>query len=367
MFIKSIELENFRNYVNQKIVFSRETNIIYGNNAQGKTNILEGISMFSAGKSFKRAADRDLIKFSEERARVFIEFESNGTEKNAEIIINRGKAKFIKLCGTNLYKTSDLLGKFKCVVFSPEEMALISGAPELRRSFADLYLSSEKPLYYDRLKRYYKILKQKNNLLKKFADSSKDTLDIWNEELAGAGAKIMMYRKKLTENINPYAEKYFDEITNGGEKFEMRYQPSVQSDDFTEENLKNLLYDTMTKKLQTEMQLGAAVVGIHRDDFNFFINGQNTKQFCSQGQQRTSVIALKMAQAEILKEKSGEYPVFLLDDIMSELDMQRRTYISDKIKDKQVIITCTDKYKSVGAKYFYVENGTVTEKISDGE
>lgn len=362
MFIKTLEINNFRNYANQKINFSRETNIIYGKNAQGKTNIIEAISLFSSGKSFRRANDRDMIKDGGEKSKINIEFDICGVPKDAEIIINRDRQKFIKLCGAQLRRTSELLGQFKCVIFSPEEMSLITGAPELRRNFTDLVISSEKPVYYSILKRYYKILKQKNALLKKNDASVEKTLSVWNESLAAAGAKIMKYRKEFTELINPYVAEIFEEITEGNEKIRIDYTPSAVTEEFEEEKLFETLLSSMNKKMQTEILLKAAVTGIHRDDYAFFINGKNAKNFSSQGQQRTAIISLKMAQAEIIKENCGEYPVFLLDDVMSELDFERRNYLAEKIKDKQVIITCTDKYKAKGSKYFYVKNGTVSEE-----
>ena len=362
MFIKSLEINNFRNYVNQKLCFSRETNIIYGKNAQGKTNIIEAVSLFSSGKSFRRANDRDMIKEGEANSKINIEFDICGISKTAEIIISRDRQKYIKLCGVPLRKTSELLGQFKSVIFSPEEMSLITGAPELRRNFMDLVISSERPVYYNILKRYYKILKQKNTLLKKKDESMEKTLSVWNESLAAAGAEIMIYRKEFTELINPYVNDTFTEISDGKENINISYIPSAAAEDFSKEKLFSTLLSLMNKKMQTEIMLGAAVVGIHRDDYAFFINGKNAKNFSSQGQQRTAVISLKMAQAEIIKEHCGEYPVFLLDDVMSELDSIRRSYLSEKIRDKQVIITCTDKNKSEGAKYFYVENGFVSEE-----
>ena len=361
MYIKSVELSNFRNYEKEKITYSKKTNILYGKNAQGKTNVLEAVSLFASGKSHRRAADKDLIKLGEDTAKIRIEFESEGCEKDAEIIISKGKKKFIKLCGANLRRTSELLGVFGCVVFSPEELSLINGAPELRRNFTDLFLSSYKPLYYSNLKRYNKILKQKNNLLKKADEKTSETLDIWNEEMASAGAKITAYRKKFIKELNPAADKAFYEITNGKEKIEIKYVPSVPCESEDTDEIKNALLSAMNKKKEAEMFLGTSVAGIHRDDFSFFINGENAKIYASQGQQRTAVIALKIAQSEIIKEKNGEYPIFLLDDVMSELDFERRIYLAEKIMDKQVIITCTDKYKAENAKYFKVENGKVTE------
>jgi len=361
MYIKELEITDFRNYEKGKIKFSEGTNIIYGKNAQGKTNILEAASIFSAGKSYRRVPDKNLIKYEKERADISVIFEVNGIEKSAEIKIEKNR-KFISLCGCNLKKTSEILGTFKTVIFSPEEMMLISGAPEIRRNYIDMFLSSEKPVYYSILKKYYKILKQKNNLLKLQNTDIKDTLYVWNEEMAENAAKIMVYRKNLIDEIIPFTEKVFNEMTKGKEKFSIKYVPSVQSGIYDEDVLKDKIIEAMNKKLKAEEIMGTSIIGIHRDDIEFFINGKSAKSFASQGQQRTAIIALKIAQAELIYEKSGEYPIFLFDDVMSELDSERRSYITEKIKGKQVIITCTDRYEAENAKYFYVENGNILEE-----
>lgn len=362
MFVKELEVINYRNYKKQKVNFCNGTNIIYGKNAQGKTNILEAISLFSSGKSYRRVPDKNLINLNEYFAKISVLFESSGCEKNAEILINKNK-KFIRLCGNNLRKTSEILGVFKTVLFSPEELSLISGAPELRRNFVDMLLSSEKPLYYGYLKKYYKILKQKNNLLKQSSENIHKTISVWNEELSLAGSKIMCERKKLIEEIIPVANSVFKEMTGEKETFFIKYVPNVVTESFDEGSLKEKFLLSLNKKLESEIIMGSSLVGIHRDDYEFYINDKNAKFFSSQGQQRTAVIALKMAQAEMIYEKSGEYPVFLFDDIMSELDEERRKYISEKISGRQVIITCTEKYSADGIKkYFYVEEGNVTEE-----
>ena len=212
MFVKKLEVINYRNYEKETVEFCSGTNILYGKNAQGKTNILEAVSLFSSGKSYRRVPDRNLINLNSDFAKISVEFCSFGCEKDAEILINKNK-KFIKLCGNNLRKTSEILGVFKTVLFSPEELSLISGAPELRRNFTDMLLSSEKPLYYGFLKKYYKILKQKNNLLKQSSENISKTLSVWNEELSGVAAKIMCYRNNLIKEIIPLANKVFGEMT----------------------------------------------------------------------------------------------------------------------------------------------------------
>lgn len=362
MFVKKLEVVNYRNYEKETVEFCNGTNILYGKNAQGKTNILEAVSLFSSGKSYRRVPDRNLINLNSDFAKISVEFCSFGSEKDAEIFINKNK-KFIKLCGNNLRKTSEILGVFKTVLFSPEELSLISGAPELRRNFTDMLLSSEKPLYYGYLKKYYKILKQKNNLLKQSNENINKTLSVWNKEMADVAAKIMCYRNNLIKEIIPLANKVFGEMTGKKESFFIKYVPNVTNEQFEEEILREKILFSLNKKMEAEIFMGSSLVGIHRDDYEFYINEKNAKYFSSQGQQRTAIIALKMAQAEMVYEQSGEYPIFLFDDIMSELDSERREYISEKISKRQVIITCTDKYSAEGEKkYFYVEGGHVTEE-----
>lgn len=362
MFIESLEIKNFRNYDSQKVLFSRETNVIYGNNAQGKTNLLEALALFSSGKSYRRAPDKDLISYGEDFTKIFVKFDVSGVKKEAEIFITKNKTKFIKLCGVSLRKTSELLGSFKCVMFSPLELMLINGAPEMRRNFVDMVLCSLKPIYYDSLKKYYKILKQKNNLLKSKNKNILETLPVWNESLSEVGSEIMTYRSEFIDNINPESQKAYSEITKGKENLFIRYAPSINCENFDKKALKEKLFEVMTKKMQTEIYQGVSSVGIHRDDFEFYINEKNAKSFASQGQQRSAIIALKQAEAKLIYEKTGEQPVLLLDDVMSELDDTRRKYILNNINERQVIITCTDKtIANNGTKYFYVENGEVME------
>ena len=362
MYIKSLEMTNFRNYANQKIMFSRETNIFFGNNAQGKTNILEAISMFSSGKSYRRVSDRNLIKYDCDFARIKIEFNAFGLDKTAEIIISKSRNKLIRLNGVNLSKTSELLGAFNCVVFSPEEMFLINGAPELRRNFLDLFLSSQKPLYYSVLKNYFRALKQKNNLLKNMDEKNSETLDIWNEKLAENGAKIMIYRREIIDILNREADKAYRKIAKDKEGLKIVYKPCIVEEKRDTEKLKAAILENFERKKQAEILCKTSLIGIHRDDMEFFIDEKNARNFASQGQQRTAVIALKIAQSEIIKSQCGEYPIFLFDDIMSELDSVRRGFLANEIKDSQVIITSTDKYETKkDEKYFYVSEGTVRE------
>ncbi len=362
MFIEKLRVINFRNYICQEVVFSRETNVIYGNNAQGKTNLLEALALFSSGKSYRRSSDKDLIRYGEDYTRVIVEFDVSGVKKDAEIFITSGKSKYIKLCGVNLRKTSELLGAFRCVVFSPDELLLINGAPEIRRNFTDLVLSSLKPLYYDNLKKYYKILKQKNNLLKSNSESIMDTLPVWNEKLSAVGTEIMCYRNEFIDAINPLIKNAYGEISEGKENLCIKYAPSVNCVLSDKKTIKEKLFEIMDKKMQSEIYQGVSSVGIHRDDFEFYINDKNAKSFASQGQQRSAIIALKEAEARLIFDKTGEQPVLLLDDVLSELDIKRREYILKGLNERQVIITCTEKATAKnGSKYFCVKNGILSE------
>ncbi len=354
MKLENLKLVNFRNYESLSIDFNDGINIIYGKNAAGKTNILEAASLFSSGRSFRVKNEKDLILFEKDFSKINITFEAQKRKNTAEMIIS-DKKKLIKINEVPLERTSELLGFFSSVLFSPEEISLISGSPEGRRSFLNLYISSQRPSYYSSLKNYKKILKQKNILLKQ---GDNGTLSLWNEKLAENGARIMLFRKKFIDELIPYAAQFHKEIS--GDEFTIKYNTSFAWDKTeTKEELYEKFLNAIEKKKEAEMALGASLVGPHRDDMEFIINGKSAMNFASQGQQRTAVISLKIAQTQKIKDLTGEYPILLLDDIMSELDSRRRDFLVNKIKDMQVIITCTDPIKSENAKYFKVSEGRV--------
>jgi len=359
MYLSKIKLTNFRNYTLQEVEFSKGINIIYGENAQGKTNLLEALYLFTAGKSFRTQNDTELIKFGSDFAKAEIEFFLNGRENNAEIIFSSKRKKLIKLNGLPLKRTGELLGVFRAVLFCPEELSLVSGSPEIRRKFLDMYISSQKPKYYGILKSYNKILKQKNSLLKNGADS--EMLEIWHLKLAEEGAKIIIYRDASLKKISEKAKEVQKEISEGNEQLEIKYSPtSGINPEQEEEKIKNDLLKAMKKRELSEAAQGISLVGPHRDDMIFYINGKQARSFASQGQQRTAVIAVKTAQTELIKEETGEYPVLLLDDIMSELDSKRQQLVTEKIKNMQIFITCTSKetFKEFeNGKFFEISEG----------
>ncbi len=348
MKISEIELYNFRNYKNEKISFCEGTNIVCGDNGMGKTNILEAIYYFSYGRSF-RTSGREIIKDGEKEAKINLSFEKNERLYDGKIKFLSGNKKEILLNDIELNKTSQLLGNFLCVLFTPDELRIIKGMPEIRRKFCDSAIMLLRPNYIKELIRYRNILNQKTALLK---SRKYDTLSVWNEKLSESGEKIMKMGESYIQRIKEKAQSLQKEITNGKEILNIIYAPSVKKG---EEYLKKL-----EEYKEKEKENMFCLVGPHRDEIIFEINGKNAKNYASQGQIRTAVLCLKLAQMEIIKEETGNFPVLLLDDILSELDKKRREFLISKIKDKQIIITCTDIEDSI------VDEKTNIINIKDG-
>ena len=361
MEVKSLSVSNFRNYEKEEIRFCDGTNVIYGNNAQGKTNLLEAIYLFSHGKSHRTKSDGELIRFGEPFSRIAIEFADKDRDYRAVMqFLSNGK-KSVKINNVPITKLSMLMRYLNVVMFSPEDLDIIKGAPQMRRRFLDEAISQLYPMYLKTLISYHKNLAQKNSLLKKlkFSGKAEDaTLSVWNEQIAGDGSKIMEFRKKFTEEISGFAKDIHRKIT--GEELEIVYAPSVECEVITKEAFLEKLESVTSREIEN----GSSLYGIQRDDLRLFISGKEVRTFASQGQQRTVILSLKMAQMENINAVRGEYPVLLLDDIMSELDISRRRFLKEKINDKQVLITCTDvedAHTADKTKTFRVENGRVFE------
>ncbi len=332
-----LNLYNFRNYENEKINFSDEVNIIYGDNGMGKTNILEAVYYFSYGRSF-RSSGREVIKDGEKESRIALNFRNEERNYESEIKFLSGKRKEIYLNEIELKKTSQLLGNFICVLFTPDEMSIIKGMPEVRRKFCDSSIMPLRPQFIKELIKYRNIINQKTALLK---SRNYSTLDIWNEKLSESGSKIMMMRSSYIERIKEKAKEIQKEISGGKEELEIVYAPSVKmGDDITQ--IKENFINKLNEYQEKEKENFFCMAGVHRDEIEIMINGKNAKNYASQGQIRTAVLCLKTAQMEIIKEETGNYPVMLLDDILSELDRKRRDFLISQIKGKQIIITCTD-------------------------
>ena len=352
MYIKKVLLNNFRNYKEQEINLNKNINIIYGNNAQGKTNIIESIFLCAYGKSFKAKKDKDLIKFGEEFGKVEIEYKKIDREGSISAEINDKKTFFINKVKQN--KISDIIGKINVVIFTPNDIEIIKDGPAKRRKFLDMMISSLKPNYLHLLNDYNKVLEQRNNYLRQIKLEKKDPslLDIWDEQLSNFSFKIYEYRKFYIEKISENIEEIHNLITKSGkpEEISIKYITNGKTKEIFLENLK--------KSRNIDIQRGFTGVGIHRDDFIISVNGKSVSIFGSQGQQRTVILTLKLCELKIVKEEIGDSPILLLDDFMSELDEKRRSSFLENIKGNQVIITCTDKIDLENeASTFYVENG----------
>ena len=333
MRIKSLKIENFRNIKDIQIFPSDEMNVIYGENAQGKTNIIEAIWLFTGAKSFRGAKDEELKRFSCEKARLKIEFEAEKIEKSAQIEIN--EKRIACLNEKPLKSVSHLAGKFNAIIFSPTDLRLLSDGPKVRRKFLDMAICQLYPTYIEILRGYTKAVTQRNKILKDFKNNSSvlPLLDVFEKEIALSGEKIIKYRLRYIEILKEFIPEIYKGISNGQENLEIEYISSNKSE--------NLLTDLKNSRKE-DMFTYKTSVGPHRDDLEFKINGISAKNFGSQGQKRSVALSLKLAEAEILKKTTGEYPICLLDDIMSELDPKRQNFILNHIKEMQTFLSCCD-------------------------
>ncbi|CDD37005.1 dNA replication and repair protein RecF [Clostridium sp. CAG:356] len=356
MWIKDIKLNNFRNYNNKEIQLHENINVFFGENAQGKTNIIESIFLCSIGKSFRTNKEKELIKFNCEKASVQINYQKSDRDGNIKIEI--GEKKQVYLNGIKIKKLSELLGNINIVIFTPDDINILKGGPQNRRRFLDIMISQLRPNYMHILSLYNKTLEQRNNYLKQIKTEKKDEnlLEIWDEKLIDYGMKIYEYRKEFLEKIQNKIKYIHKEITDGKEDIEIEYI----SDAKTRQNFTNELQS----RRKLDIIKGFTTKGIHRDDFIIYINKKEVGIFGSQGQNRTAMLSLKLSELQVIYDDIGEYPILLLDDFMSELDEKRRERFLNNIKDIQVIITCTEKLRLEKLKYFSynVIDGDIIEK-----
>ena len=356
MWINNIKLNNFRNYNNKEIKLHENINVFFGENAQGKTNIIESIFLCSIGKSFRTNKEKELIKFNEEKTSVEINYEKS--DRTGKIKIEIGDKKQVYLNGIKIKKLSELLGNINVVIFTPDDINILKGGPQNRRKFLDIMISQLRPNYMHILSLYNKTLEQRNNYLKQIKTEKKDEnlLEIWDEKLIDYGIKIYEYRKEFLEKIKNKIKNIHQGITNGKEEIEIE---SI-SDAVTRQNFLNEL----KSRRKLDIIKGYTTKGIHRDDFIIYINKKEVGTFGSQGQNRTAMLSLKLSELQVIYDDIGEYPILLLDDFMSELDSKRRESFLNNIKDIQVIITCTEKLRLENLKYFSynVIDGDIIEK-----
>ena len=353
MIISSCKLENFRNIKNIDIFPCDNMNVICGENAQGKTNIVEAIWLFTGAKSFRGAKDQDFIKFNEDFASLSLEFSSEGIEKEAKILIKNKREAFLN--NKKLKSSSLLAGKFNAIVFSPIDLRLVTDGPNVRRKFLDVAIGQLYPSYIDVLRNYLRAVTQRNSIIKdlKYDSTVSIMLDVFESEIAINGAKIIEIRQRYIDKINEFLPNIYSGISGGKENLETFYISSSGK-----ENLIEKLKESRNK----DMYSGVTSVGPHRDDLLFEINGINARNFGSQGQKRSIALSLKLSEAEVIKKDVGECPVCLMDDVMSELDPERQNFILNRIKEMQVFLTCCDpsNFKNLKAgKIFTVDKGSV--------
>lgn len=346
MVINSLKLINYRNYKNQKFDFDKGLNILVGKNAQGKTNVLEAIFYAVIGKSFKTSKEKEIIMWGENKAYICGEFSKKYRDEKIEIFFDENKKKSIKVDDISIHKIGELMGVTNAVFFSPDELKLVKESPDERRRFMNIDISQTNKRYFYMIGRYEKVLASRNKLLKSSSDINviKETIDIWDRALAELAEKIFLERKKFIEELSPYAKLAHQYISNGKEELEVKYVSSFE-DNYCEKMLKYL-----AKNLEKDFRLGYTTCGVHRDELDIFLNGTEVKSFGSQGQQRTVALSMKLAELEIIKNRVGEYPILLLDDVFSELDKDRRKRLLRFTSKTQTIITCTDIDDKINGK-----------------
>ena len=367
MYLDCAVFENYRNIEHFPFSFDKGINILYGKNAQGKTNVIEGIYLFGSGKSFRHAREKDLIKADKNHAQVSIAYVDSVRENKMTYRMFRDLSKETFKNGIKIGRMSSFIGNFKAVLFCPEHLSIVKDEPAQRRNFLDSAISQINRPYLSALMEHKKLLEQRNALLKgyeKQKDSFAVTMDILSEKLAQDAAYITEVRAKYLTKLFSLVNDYLSEMTEGHEKAEFCYLSHIAGNETEElfdreENLKRYRR-VFSKDIQKEIIIGSSIGGAHRDDFEIKLNGMNAKIFASQGQQRSIALAMKLAEGEISREESGEYPVFLLDDVLSELDRARKHYVLSELHDRQVIITTCDENDFSGisnALKIYVENG----------
>lgn len=357
MILKSLELANFRNYEELNISFDKGTNILYGDNAQGKTNILEAIYVSATTKSHKGSKDKEIINFDKEEAHIRTYLEKENVETRVDMHLRKNKSKGIAIDGQKIKKAADLMGLLNVVFFSPEDLSIIKDGPAERRRFADMELCQLDSFYLYNLNHYNKIIGQRNKLLKDmyFQPELKETLNIWDSQLVSFGSKIIERREQFVKQLGDIIFDIHKKLSGGKEELVIAYEPDVSIEDFEKQ---------MKYNQDKDIRLKQTTTGPHRDDFSFVVNGVDIRKYGSQGQQRTAALSLKLSEIELIKKISKDTPVLLLDDVLSELDSNRQNYLLNSIGNIQTIITCTGLDEFINNRFeinkiFKVTNGTV--------
>ena len=345
---ENIRLEHFRNVESACVRFDQGVNLLIGDNAQGKTNLLESIYLCAIGKSFRGAKDADMISFGQSEATVSLHYSDDVRSVNIKTVLRSGGRRSVEQNGLAVKKTSELVGGLRTVLFCPEHLSLVKDGPQLRRNFLDVAICQLRPMYLTSLQRYGQILKERNRLLKEASKdlSSKknclDTIDLWSAQLSREGATLCYYRAKYVQRLHRAAHDIFEDMTHGKEQSRFCYLGSchMEAEDYLDrQKTQQQLFTLLSSSLEREIGAACTLWGPHRDDIGVYLNDAPARLFASQGQQRSLCLAMKLSEGEIIKEEYGSYPVYLFDDVQSELDASRRDYLTERIKQKQVILT----------------------------
>jgi DNA replication and repair protein RecF len=362
LYVENVTLKGYRNYTNKSVEFSRGVNIFKGENAQGKTNLLEAVYFLSCGKSFRTQKDVDLINFSMDKAYLKAGIVNAAGKGMVEALLTREGKKSLKLNAQPVKKLTDLFGQILTVVFSPEEMKILKESPSLRRKFVDMEISKVRPAYLHELQVYEKAMANKNALLKSKMkpEQVKKLVSVFNLQMAEAGEQIIKRRIGYLKVLDEKAEALHKQLTGEKEEMGVAYKPCVEG-----ENIKEALYRKFEETFESEMQNGYTVAGPHREDFQFTVNRRDAKAFASQGQQRSALLSVKLATVQIIKETLKEMPVVLLDDVFSELDLTRQTALLAMLKDMQIIITTAAEtpveFSKIQLSEYQVKNGDIAK------
>ena len=371
MYLKDLQLTGYRNYEKAEVDFSKNINVFLGENAQGKTNMMESIYVLAMARSHRTANDKELVGWDQDYAKVTGRIAKNQGGFPLEIVLSK-KGKKAKLNHLEQKKLSAYIGHLNVILFAPEDLSLVKGAPSVRRKFLDMEMGQMSPIYLHHLVEYQKILKQRNQYLKqaRYKDKIDQTfLEVLNEQLAAEGAEVLFERFKFTKRLEEWAQPIHQAISQEKGQLQIEYASSVSVRSETDkESLRQDLLNQFDKNQQRELDQGATVSGPHRDDLRFYINDKNVQTYGSQGQQRTTALSVKLAEIELMYEMTGEYPVLLLDDVLSELDDDRQTHLLKSIQDKvQTFLTTTSldgvkKELLNDPRIFRVSNGKIVRE-----
>lgn len=371
MIINNLKLTDYRNFKDIEINLNPILNIFIGDNGQGKTNLLESIYISSIGRTFRLNSEDELINFNENGSRVKLSLIKNNYDLEVEINLNKNKKKQVFINRVKLDKTSEMIGVLTNVIFTPDDMKIIKGSPTERRRFINIDISQIKPKYKYLLNNYKKILSERNAILKGYniKKENKQIINIWDEYLINLGTEIIYYRNEYIKKLKKYAIDIYSEISGNKEKLNLKYLCNIgniyELENIEKSKIKDIFEKKIKENILSEIQRGVSLYGPHKDDLSILVNDKECKYFASQGQQRSAILSIKLAEIEIIKEENNEYPILLLDDVLSELDNKRKSYLINYIKGIQTVITTTDDEdlrkltQNFEKNFFYIDEGKI--------